>query len=368
MKIGIFRGGRVGTGRIDKFTGSDGTIYYPGDVVLIPDETVKAGDKLKNTLEILDLENIMQTFKMGMDVRNVLMIRSGGFGDLLALSSMTELLKDYNIHFYTQKERFGEAINWHTNQNVNVFEHTKPMFRDFRQHQIFTKLRSWAYVDINGIVETDACSRNWYNVFFEQIGVDFKPELGRPSLVSLNLDDSQNRLKSGKKSMLLCPKASAMMRTMNFTDMVLATNDLNYQRYVHKFDLMAGDDLICEANNINIIGDCSAHDVFVNLWFADMVLCVDSMPIHFREGIGKPCLAVYSAFESKSRTKWYTHTCSIDIKSDCPLQFCYLHEWMNGQHVPFCPKGKDMKYAPCLSGVSFINQLKKELYAYLQKL
>jgi hypothetical protein len=367
MKIGIFKSGFVNGKLIKQFNGSDGMVYLPGDVVLIPEETYNAKDKLSSTIEICDIEDIMPVFDINnKNIKNVLLIRSGGFGDLLALSSITEYLKDYNIYFYTQKAKFGEAINWHTNQNTKVFEHTTPLFRDFKKYEAFARFRSWGYLNINGIVEVGACHKNWYEVFFEQMGVKFEAKYGKPSLTLPIIMDAENRLKSDKKSLLLCPRASSMIRTASLCDLVLATNYLGYQPFVHRIDLFDGDEIICEMNNVKILDYCSSHDMFVNLWFADMVLTVDSQPIHFREGIKKPCLAIYSSFTSDCRTKYYIHTKSVDIKSDCQMQPCFLHEWMNGEHIKYCQRGNGMNHAPCLSGINFVQQVKREITEYVR--
>ena len=83
---------------------------------------------------------------------------------------------------------------------------------------------------------------------------------------------------------------------------------------------------------------------------AKFVISVDTSAIHFREGIGKPALGLYGAFSADSRTKYYKFTKSIDIKSNCDIQPCFLHEKQ-------CPKITTEKFAPCLSTNILTNEL-----------
>lgn len=354
MLVGVFRDIK---GKRVEYQRSDGGRYYPRDLVLVPDETYKVRHEISGQMDIFGISDIIQPFTPNNKaIRNVILIRSGGFGDLLALSSITEYLRGYNVYFYTQK-RFSEAISWHTNRNVVIKEHTEPLFTNYKKTDAITRFRTWAYCDINGAVETGADRRNWYEVFYERLNVPFMEEYGRPSLIV----KAHKPIITGK-SMLLCPRASAQMRTIYLADLIVATDGFGYDRYISEYDIIyAHEKQLCEQNNIKILPKCDAKDVFLYMCDFEMVVTTDSMPIHFREGIGKKALGIYASFRADSRTKHYKFTQSMDIDGGCDLQPCFQHEHINGKHIPFCDRGDQMHHAPCLSGISFSEQVRNKL-------
>ena len=90
---------------------------------------------------------------------------------------------------------------------------------------------------------------------------------------------------------------------------------------------------------------------FLNdLYDATEVITVDSAAVHFREGIGKRCLALYNSFDKASRTKYYKHITAVNIKSECDKQPCFKHELNKGD---LCEKVKKWQYsAPCFRSES----------------
>jgi ADP-heptose:LPS heptosyltransferase len=93
---------------------------------------------------------------------------------------------------------------------------------------------------------------------------------------------------------------------------------------------------------------------------ADFVISVDTSAIHFREGVGKPALGVYSSFTKESRTKYYIYTLSLDVKGNCPIQPCFKYDNSICPHIT-----KESINVPCLSGESVSNQIESILINYL---
>jgi ADP-heptose:LPS heptosyltransferase len=100
-----------------------------------------------------------------------------------------------------------------------------------------------------------------------------------------------------------------------------------------------------------------------DLYYAGFVISVDTSAIHFREGLAKPALGLYSSFSTESRTKYYTYTHSIDIKSPCTLAPCFMN-------FKRCPVGEQalkeygsQDYAPCLGEENelLVTQIREEL-------
>lgn len=344
----------------------DGKLTYrKGNLVLVPETMYEQRRQLKSAT-VTRMDEVFKQFKYDdATIDTVLISRAGGLGDLIALSQICSRLDDCNIKFYTQKSVYGEIFEWFVNK-PEVFEHTDVIIPNYSYgNKIRGTYKHWGFADINGIVEK-ASNRNWYEVFCEQIGLEFTPELGRPALVSTPPKKYENYVvtfeKKDKKVLILCPKASAMMRTISLPDLYEGINSLsdNYDFWIHRTDFTdINDAFFCQNHGINIIEPCSLATALFNIYHADMVVSTDSMAVHFREGVGKKALAIYASFESACRTKHYTCTKSIDVKSDCDMQPCYLHEWRDGKRHPFCPKGIGNSTAPCLSGIGLIKEVER---------
>ena len=97
-----------------------------------------------------------------------------------------------------------------------------------------------------------------------------------------------------------------------------------------------------------------------------MTISVDTAAIHFREGVERPGLGIYSSFTTESRTKHYRFTHSFDVKSPCRFQPCFKHQ---SEINEVCREsaGGSLE-APCLSekyNPGFVDQLVENMNDYL---
>jgi hypothetical protein len=175
-----------------------------------------------------------------------------------------------------------------------------------------------------GDTDIDNGSRdNWFEILSKSVGFEFHPEYGRPSLISLT-----NEVKD---VCIVVSQSSSVNRTASkseldklarkhFKNVIHADEQgWTFSEYLHELDK------------------------------AKFVISVDTSAIHFREGIGKPALGIYGAFSAESRTKYYEYTESINVKSDCDLQPCFLHQQR-------CPKITNETFAPCLTNNILTNE------------
>lgn len=354
--LGIFKKDAMKDGKI---------AYRAGDVTLVPETMWGKRNEIK-TVDVIEMSDLIKPFDLhDTSIKKVFINRAGGLGDLIALSSLCHKLRDYEIHFYTQKLFYGDVFDWFKTKPI-AHDHIEPLITGYKfAHRVAGRYKSMAFADINGIIEKSA-HENWYEVFYKQCGMAMHPCEGRPQLVTELPEKFKNYVttfeRKERKILIICPKASAMMRTMSLQDIYYGIESLKdeYDFWVHIADLAdINDGFFCQNNGIGIIESCAVPTMLFNLWSADMVISTDSQAVHFREGIEKPALAIYSSFTPKSRTRYYEYTNSLYIKSDCDMQPCFLHEWRDGERKPYCPKGVGRKVAPCLNGSSFVEQVKE---------
>lgn len=268
---------------------------------------------------------------------NLLIIRSGGIGDLLALSDIGKSAADKGIKvtLLTQKKMFP-VIQWWAAQPV-VRHFDQPLFNVKRQ-TLPEFLKGWGTLRGEDVIE-QGFRGNWYEVFSHSSGLEGK---GRPQLRDLlgpRLEDRQEGI------LQVVLESNSMMRSMSW----VVLQDIT--------DRWPGAVIYGYEEKISL------QDYLADLYDAELVISVDTAALHFREGIGKPALGIYSAFTAESRTKYYKYTRSIDIKSPCEFQPCFLHD-----NTGKCHKANvNDKVAPCLNPefnpgvVDQVNEFLKEL-------
>ena len=238
--------------------------------------------------------------------KNLLIIRSGGIGDLLALSTLVGIAE--RTIFVTQS-KYKPVFDWFK-LPVVVRSFDDPIYSvKFPE----TVIKSGYGVMVGEDIIEQGSSKNWYDVFYSAIGRE--RVYGRPQLKDIGTGEGVECLIVAKAS---DPKRSA-----------------------DKYKL--GE--ICSRHYKQVVfadeQKWSLKEYLNQLSRAQMVISVDTSAIHFREGLGKPALGLYGAFGADSRTKYYEHTQSIDIIGGCDIQPCFLH------HDRRCPKGGNI--APCMT-------------------
>jgi ADP-heptose:LPS heptosyltransferase len=282
--------------------------------------------------------------------KELLIVRYGGIGDIIALSSIIDYFEDVNIHFITQPSMFP-IFDWFV-KKPKLYEVYKPFLKDFKFNK---KYDNWAKFQCEDIIEAGN-KKNWFEIFFDAIEEnDPDIEMLRPQLRTERIIESESGISCymhdythKDKSLLICNKASSMMRTIDpITILEALPNHIkeNYEIFLHEPNLNNNKRKLLLNDCVIIDSPISINDFLLDCFDADMVISIDSGALHFREAINKPAIGLYNSFTTDSRTKHYLYTKSFDIKSDCELQPCFFHATKEIKH---CPKGtKEMFAAPC---------------------
>jgi ADP-heptose:LPS heptosyltransferase len=240
-----------------------------------------------------------------------------------------------------------------------------------------------------GLIENS--SINWFELQYNEIGAvssnTFDTSLGRPKLKTKRISKKKSNIDLTKKSILLNPRSTSIIRSMRFEDMYNALikiiNDLDCNIYVHSKNIKNEDvNFISKQskidNRINVIHAKTLEEFLLDAYDTTIAISVDSAIVHFREGIQKPCIGIYGQFTTECRTKYYKHTHTFDIKSDCPHMPCFVHVKKNDEICEFQRElmesgeyDKRWYYTPpCFTGVynnTLIDQLVLNMKDYINK-
>lgn len=297
-----------------------------------------------NYMEFFNLDDFIKPVNYNSKFNNLLIVRSGGIGDIIALSSIIDYFEDKNIFFLTQK-KYYPLFEWFNKKPFRLLDYYDCIFKEWNKQRF--NLSRWRRFNADGLIEKS--KENWFKIFFEAIGIiDIENQWCRPDLKKQRINNKKSgiQLKSnGKKSLLICNKATAMMRSIELNDILdcLPANIYdNYQIFTHKQNIQDDDNL----ENITIL-ETDLEGFLLDSFDADEVIATDTGVIHFREGIQKHCIALFNSFTIESRTKYYEFIDSFQIKSDCNLQPCFLHET---DKIKFCSKCEKWQFsAPCFN-------------------
>lgn len=353
-------------------------IYILSDIMFYP--FIKyAEDKKIKINKILKYYDVNQYFKNLNcneieNVGRVIIIRTGGIGDLIALSSIAKYILDRGIKhvsFVTQNKYMD--LFYFFPKDINGKHFFQPIIDEVEK-----QTNNIRVIFFEGIIETS--KENWYEIQFNRIGADFTEEYGRPNLEkNIKID---RVLSDGCKNILINLKASSPVRTAmitkEFIDIVIDNVEKRYHNYkilflkrnLNKYEI----NLLEKINNNKImqIETKSLLDFLKVAYQADFSISVDTSLIHFVEGIGKPGLGIYSSFPTYARTKYYKYTKCVDITSPCPYQPCFIHTKKPGETCKITIekykegvfKDEDLLIAPCLNkkfNPTYYEQLNKAM-------
>lgn len=280
-------------------------------------------------------------------------VRSGGIGDLIALSSLTWYFDKTNCTepIFICDTRFKDVFKWYWYEPKKVIDHFEPLCI-YTPFQTPTHLR---LINLDGICEQEP-QRNWYEKFYERMNVIFEKPYGRPYLMPVAL--------SGK-SIVILNRASSFMRSIHLPVIINALNhsDLKKYRFLVFEQNLSDIDYSFLPNNFFIDKAKDIDDFLTTLYRSGKIISVDTAGIHFFEGTQKPGLGLYNSFTTESRTKYYTYTKSVDIQSTCDLQPCFLHDKKTGDQCPEMLPGETT--APCMGRLS--NNIIDQLTEYLNQ-
>jgi hypothetical protein len=358
-------------GIVNKRLEGKGMIFEKDDMYLI-NENIKTKFEnhftkigLNNVIEFKPINKVFEKYENN-NSSTVLIIRSGGIGDIIALSSICTQLTGKSIIFLTQKQ-YKPVFDWFQNDRIRVVDFNEPMFSGSVTKFILNS-RSIKLIDFDGVIENGS-DENWYKIFYRSIGVN-STEL-RPALRTHRGTQIPSNINKSIHSILVCHKASANMRTMAFQDIYTAIQETKYKDsniYVHTGNITPKDSEFIKSvkdEKIKIISAPGVKEFLLDCYDADLVLSVDTAAIHFREGIQKPAIGFYASFTAECRTLGYRFTKGVNITSGCDLQPCFLHQTVLNQ---VCPRSeKDSMFAPCLDSrinKSVVEQIIKAINNY----
>jgi hypothetical protein len=315
----------------------------------------KTGNKnIVKAISFIDIDKIFKKATKKSDFKNMIIFRFGGMGDLIALSSIIDYF-DCNTHFVTDK-RFFPIFDWFENKPI-LYSTKESLFTNFKKSGI--KYISWAKFQGEGIIETGH-NKNWFELFFDFVEENNPgKEFLRPQLITERINNNKSNIQkysSGRKSILIANKATTMIRTCHVSDIFNSIPDKkDYDIFVHENNIIESDR---DIEGLTIIPKTDFKTFLLDCYDVDMLISVDTGALHFREGINKPAIGLYNSFTTDSRTKHYQYTKSFDIKSECDLQPCFIHE---NDFIKSCPSGDSKMFAaPCFDSKhnkTLINQL-----------
>ena len=353
-----------------EFEGGESKKTYPKNCVAImplhglPQEDLKRLVK-NNYISIYAADDFFKRWIYGDRSQFFFTHLGGGIGDMIAFSAMTYFLKNKNLNVYVDS-LFFPVFEWFEYKPI-VKRFDEIIMGDYTPQNRLGKYKmirrlAMEYAAVQGR------DQNWYDAMFERIGMPFAPDIyARPRLIQHRLNTKPATVKT-KESVLIQHKSSCQMRSSTFMDFFIPVKKVykNHDIYVFDSDLTDQEKtyLYNMCLNVTIIPKCDMATYLLNLYDVEMVVSVDTGAIHFREGIGKRCLAVFGAMSTASRTSGYIYTKSFDVKSDCPFQPCFKHELTKGDH---CENSLETDTtAKCLTGKDFQQQLYENLLTYNQ--
>lgn len=309
---------------------------------LMRNEDSKAIDHL---FDMRPLVHYFRPFDPNSNWEKVIMVRFGGLGDILAL---TPIMKDL--------EDKGMQVNFHTVQdNLPLFEWIKPnpavkdvvdpLVDDFslkNRLQINDKITKLTFEQTveNGVRE------NWYEYFYKLSGLPFDESRGRP-LMQMK-ENIQSNVE--EDSIILTNRSTSPSRSISIENMYepMKPHIKGRNVYVYARNLNDEDAKYVKENKIKIIFRSTVDSFLNDIAKAGNVVTTDTASIHFREGIGKTAIGLYTAFTTESRVKHYKYINAFNLKNECPFAPCFLHKRANGK---FCSIAELEQHhnAPCLS-------------------
>lgn len=316
---------------------------------------VNNNENFDKYIKTMPLDEIIQPFDFinsNKNIHKVIIIRSGGIGDILATSAIQNFISqhNYNTGFITL-DKYTDVLKWFR-YIPDIYSYYQPVDR-----YKFLKFKNTAQIRLQGIV--DNTRLNWYEVIAEKANIPFSVELGRPKLQPFAFTEIP-------KMIIISHRASTNIRSMKFIDIYTALIKIidrrkKYSICVFKSDLTYNDIKVLP-DDITILPITNDICWYFNLLAsAFLVISTDTAAIHFREGIAKPAIGIFNAMTTASRTMYYKYTHSFNIKSNCPLQPCFCHNTKGKDEV--CPKAViGSTIAPCLDTAVYTPDLYKQLY------
>jgi hypothetical protein len=260
------------------------------------------------------------------DQPNLLIIRSGGMGDIAALSCLHD--KAPRVTLYTQAIYQPIAELWETKPIFKAL--TRPLFNVDSIAKLRLILTQYGQLSKRVDDIEKGSKENWYDIFQQSAGIE-----AIRRWPCLKYTPTQTI-----EGCLLVTKASAKHRTLNHTD-VHDVASLYFDKVVNANDM--------KWNTAQYIEALASYKYCIT---------TDTSAVHIREGLNKQTIALYGPFTSGSRVGGYAYTKAINVKSSCAIQPCHRP---NKMPCPFIENG----FAPCMQGHEMKKQLRQAIESIL---
>lgn len=325
---------------------------------------IKSIEEIDSIFPILDLSRPIEELKK---VNSLIIIRTGGIGDLLALSNVAKLAthifrdvlknKKFKVFFITD-QKYSAVFKYFEQMVTPIYYFFEPVDKILSKHDIFGK-KDVRCIYFEGVIEER--EDNWFDLQMERLNIrkfalldqiDKSFLVKNPKLVNVytngnssnvflkknNIDGIDKIFRDFKynetKTILIHHRASAWIRSFNLGDTILSLDEYfksagfdNYRiitlpRNYTKSDNQFIEDIYDKDKSlfskIVQIKTENLHQFFYIIANSNYVISSDTAAFHFKEGIAGNALGLYSSFPSRMRTATYVNTKSYDIVfKDC---------------------------------------------------
>lgn len=284
-----------------------------------------------------------------LDTKKLLVIRSGGAGDIMFITPLLKYLKTK----YTCIIGLASLPIYHSMvTNIGIvdnFTMNLMDYDDFKQYDY--------YIDFEGIIEDnpDAEKINAYDLMFIKAGIDPSVVKCKKPWISntckdywsklYNFSTPTNKLKIGYQL-----RASSGVRTVPTLKSIeiLKALSVDYDVFIIDSNHNANNiDYFLDEHNLNVYNTAYHAKGFAEMvgLIANMDVFIgpDSSGIHIAGALGKPMIGLFAPFRSSLRMATYKNAVGIDIYLSRCGNGCFLH----GRDL--CNFAKEMgeDYAPC---------------------
>lgn len=340
---------------IKKSLNGNGKQYRAGEMHFSQDKNIKTAREnmksrgMEHAIEFINFDNAFRPYVHG-DNGTILIIRFGGIGDIMALSSLRNIAPNH-MQFITQ-EKYFPIFDWWEKPPQEIINITGILYNDVDFAKWYRMKKTIRRFNGEGLIEKGD-RRNWYELFFAAARSRVNATFCRPRLINYRPYDDPSNIDPAIPSIVICPRATANMRSMPFEPIykailrIIGNRDINL--YLHEVNSTDKDRAFIQAQNdsrIKLIKPAGIKEFLLDLFDCSMTISVDTAAIHFREGIEKPGIGIYSSFTTGSRTKHYRFTHSFDVLSPCKVQPCFMHQSKLYEVCQMADEGS--YYAPCL--------------------
>jgi len=284
--------------------------------------------------DIKDFNEIkLKQYNINIDLNNkkLLFIRSYAYGDLLILSSLVNFIK---------KKYPSAIIDFAITNN----HHDLIKLIDCIDTAVSLPIKKEDYdkydyhFSVAGLIENNNIDKNIYDEYYEHLGCD-----------SSKIDDINKKpypIKNNNKTseyIGLHLFARAKNRSYPISLIDILVNNLNqmFNKKIIIFSDFRQYNNYRYTINPHITTWCYENIMETKKYLENcqFVISVDSFITHFAQALNIPTIALYGAYSSKSRVKYYTNIKIIDTTPNCRCR----------DHSDKCPKQYNTNIPPCLN-------------------